>query len=294
MDIPQCLYKYRAFNVHSLRLLSQAEVHYSDPNDFNDPLDCNPTIEIDTDRATLEKLCIELLKRSKTCKAAHERIDLHRYMSTEYGDYNSDPAVEKYYLQFLASDVKQSLLDEFGKMGVFSMASSWDCPLMWSHYADNHHGICIEYDSADAEFKNLAVVGYDRPRSIKISEVIAWKLHGCVRSKASVFDTFFLSKAPQWEYEAEWRDVSNCQGVQQAPVQIKSIHFGLRCDSSVRTSVVKLLSKMSIAFYDIYPKDESFQLARREVDTDEIEACGVRSSALFDFRDVVFDEPNDT
>lgn len=59
--LPHRLYKYRAFNVNTLRLLSEAEVYYADPADFNDPLDCSPTIEIDTDRSSLEKLCYKML-----------------------------------------------------------------------------------------------------------------------------------------------------------------------------------------------------------------------------------------
>jgi len=45
-SIPPKLYKYRRFDVFCLRLLTQAEVSYSDPRTFNDPLDCDPTIEV--------------------------------------------------------------------------------------------------------------------------------------------------------------------------------------------------------------------------------------------------------
>ena len=46
-ELPRKLYKYAAFNTNSLRLLSEGEVFYSNPKRFNDPLDCNPTIQID-------------------------------------------------------------------------------------------------------------------------------------------------------------------------------------------------------------------------------------------------------
>ena len=288
MDVPSRLYKYRAFNVNSLRLLSEGEVYYANPQSFNDPLDCDPTLNIDIDRDALEELCFQLLKNSEDEDSARKRIDHHWYMSTEHGgDKTEDAKVESNYMRMLATDVKRILVDDYGKMGVFSLASNWDCPLMWSHDANEHHGVCIEYDSSDAEFRNVAPVRYDRPRSIRISELAAWKLRDCERSKESVFQTFFLSKSPQWKYEAEWRDIADRNGVQAAPVLIKSVYFGLRCDPAVRTSVVKLLSRTDVTFYDIYPRRDSFDLARREVDADEIEACGVRSSVIFDFRDVV-------
>ena len=42
---PSRLYKYQTFNVNLLRLITDAEAYYSDPRQFNDPLDCNPTIK---------------------------------------------------------------------------------------------------------------------------------------------------------------------------------------------------------------------------------------------------------
>ena len=62
--IPRKLYKYRAFNVFSLRSLTEAELHYADPTQFNDPLDCDPTIEVDISRTQLERLYYYILKKS--------------------------------------------------------------------------------------------------------------------------------------------------------------------------------------------------------------------------------------
>lgn len=37
---PKLLYKYRAFSPRLLDMLVADELYYSDPSDFNDPLDC--------------------------------------------------------------------------------------------------------------------------------------------------------------------------------------------------------------------------------------------------------------
>lgn len=296
MTMPLRLYKYRAFNVNSLRLLSEAEVYYADPKSFNDPLDCNPTLHIDTDRDALEKLAFSMLKSTRGIVKAHERLNHHRYMSTEYGgNYKTDPETERYYMQMLASEVKGLLVDDFGSRGVFSLAKKWDCPLMWSHYADEHRGICIEYDAADAEFFKISAVDYERPRSIKISELISWKLNACDKAESEIFNTFFLAKAPQWKYEEEWRDVAVSNGVHFAPARITGIYFGLRCDAAVITTVVKLFSNSEtpISFHNIYPHEDSFGLMHRDVDTHEIEANGLRSSTLFEFRDVLIGKTED-
>ena len=58
---PDKLYKYAAFNTYSLRLLSEGEAFYSNPKNFNDPLDCNPTINIDTDIKEIEALLSHMI-----------------------------------------------------------------------------------------------------------------------------------------------------------------------------------------------------------------------------------------
>ena len=63
--MPKKLYKYRKFNTSTLRLLSQAEAYYADPEVFNDLLDCRPVIRVDTDVPTLEKVCYRMLVRAR-------------------------------------------------------------------------------------------------------------------------------------------------------------------------------------------------------------------------------------
>ncbi|MEO8410362.1 MAG: DUF2971 domain-containing protein [Propionivibrio sp.] len=289
---PKRLFKYRAFNVNSLRLLSEAEAYYANPSSFNDPLDSSPTIQVDTDRATLEKLLFKMLLRSVGKEQALSEIGNHRYMSTELGDYKVEPKAEAYYVRLLASNVKDLLYAELGKRGVLSFAERWDCPLMWSHYADEHRGLCIEYDASDSAFVNLRPVDYRRPRSIKVSDLIEWKIKQSASARQKIAETFFLAKAPQWRYEREWRDVTDHAGSRPAPARVSAVYFGLRCDTSVITAIVKLhaSSEPSVKFYAIYPLNDGFRLRRSVVDTNEIEAIGLRSSAALDFRDVFVDE----
>ena len=289
---PKRLYKYRAFSVNTLRLLSEAEVYYAHPAAFNDPLDSSPTIQVDTDRATLEKLLYRMLFQSVGKEQALREIGNHRYMSIEIGDYKVNAEAEAYYMRRMASNAKTLLYQELGNRGVLSLAERWDCPLMWSHYADEHRGLCVEYDMTDTAFEDLRPVDYYKPRSVKISDLIAWKLKRSASAQQAILETFFFAKAPQWRYEREWRDVNDRAGSSSAPARVSAIHFGLRCDTSVITAIVKLhaRSERPIKFYAIYPLDDSFRLKRRTVDTDEIEATGLRSSAALDFRDVFIDE----
>jgi hypothetical protein len=223
---------------------------------------------------------------------AQSEIGRHRYDSTEYGDYKTDPDTEAYYIRRLADHVKDLLCEEFGRRGVLSLGEKWDCPLMWSHYGDKHRGLCIEYDMTNHVCPTLLPVSYRHPRSIKISSLVDWKIRKSTAARELIFDTFFLAKAPQWRYEKEWRAISYSVGATFAPANVSAVHFGLRCDNAVVTAVVKLFAETQrpMKFYVIRPRDESFALKRHRVDVDEVEATGVRSSVLLDFQDVFIDE----
>jgi len=289
---PRRLYKYRGFTVNTLRMLSEAEVFFASPSLFNDPLDCNPTLEVDVDVPTLEGLLYKMVSKTRTAQEARRVIENHQYMASELGDYKESKPARDYYVRRLGSDVIGALKEEYAKHGVLSLASRWNCPLMWSHYGDQHQGLCVEYDLADSAFENLDPVDYKRPRRIKASELVEWKLERSVTARESVERTFFFSKAPNWRYEREWRSVADRAGVSSAPANISAIHFGLRCDSAVVRSVVLLHASgnTNIKFYAMRSSNQGFRLVRSRIDTEQIRAVGIRTSAALDFRDVFSDD----
>ena len=290
-SIPPKLYKYRRFDVFCLRLLTQAEVSYSDPRTFNDPLDCDPTIEVDINRKDLERLCFTFLRRTQPEDQAKNEINNYRYLSTEYGDFRTEPDVEGYLKRMVADRIKAELAQELGSRGVLSLSECWDSVLMWSHYADNHRGICIEFDTTELPHPNLKAVDYRAPRRVRASDLFEWKLRHSVDAERRVRDTYFFAKAGPWRYEREWREVEEKSGIREAGFRVTGIHFGLQCDAAVIQSVVKLLADDSdVALYSIYPLDDSFRIKRRPVDRDEIGSYGLRAPATIEFKDVFVDD----
>ena len=289
--MPDKLYKYRPFGVNTLRAITEAEVFYAKPSTFNDPLDCDPTIDMDVDRIHLERLLYRMLLRRKTEDEAGNDIGYLRYMSSEYGNYKTDPKVDNYLMQMLANRIKRELDAELGDEGVLSLSATWKSGLMWSHYADEHRGICIEYDTRDQQHLRLAGVDYKGPRAIKTSDLYRWKVRGNADAKERVFKTYFYTKSNEWRYEREWRDVKEQSGVAGLPFRITAILFGLRCNSTVIKSIVKLLSgHLSIKIWQMLPKDDGFGLRRSQVDRDEIQALAIREPTFLMFKDIVWDD----
>lgn len=285
------LYKYRPFGVNSLRAITEAEVFYARPTSFNDPLDCDPTIDMDIDRVHLERLLYRMLLQRKSDEEARQDIGYLRYMSSEYGDYRTEPDVENYLKRMVTNDIKRELDREMGDKGVLSLSATWQSGLMWSHYADEHRGICIEYDTRDQVHTRLKKVDYKGQRAIKASELFRWKVKEDTEAEQRVLKTYFYTKSGEWRYEREWRDVSDGNGVNDVPFRMTAILFGQRCNSAVVTSIVKLLNDHpEIKIWQVLPKEKGFKLRRRLVDRDEIDALAIREPAFLAFKDLVWDD----
>ena len=135
-------------------------------------------------------------------------------------------------------------------------------------------------------------VDYKGPRSIKITDLIQWKLHGSVEAKDRILDTYFFTKSPRWRYEREWRDIGPPNGVRHAPFRVSDVYFGVRCDGAVRDCIVRLFSNNipAVAFYDICLVERNFRLKRRHTNTDEIVARAVPTPAFIEFHSLCIDK----
>lgn len=80
---------------------------------------------------------------------------------------------------------------------ICSFTERLDSILMWSHYAEQHQGICAEYH-----------VTIDKPMYDQIepvlytSDLYGFKAHRDFATNSRIFSMF---KSPEWEYEREWR-----------------------------------------------------------------------------------------
>lgn len=207
---------------------------------------------------------------------------------------DTDTRAENRYKQLLIRGIERLLDAEMNSWGVLCLAEDWNCPLMWSHYADKHRGLCIEYDMHKSSCPGIKPVDYRCPRGIKITELIEWKLHNSSQAKKNVLDTYFFTKSPSWGYEKEWRDICETSGIKSAPFRISGVYFGLRCDAAVRKSIVMLCANANwlITCYDLYQLEDG-SLDRQSVNPDEVKACGVRSPAFLDFENISLDESKD-
>jgi hypothetical protein len=278
------LYKYRTFDVNTLSMLSYSEVYYADPTKFNDPLDCKPNLIIDVSFQDLEQLCFKMFEAEFDTNTAHAQIKSCRYYADEPENFTFVD-LEKYHAQLLSNEIIKLLHLRMKGRGVLSMAGDWKSSLMWSHYADEHKGLCLEYDLHGSIIHDSKKVDYNSSRNLLASSIIDWVHNPSPFNQAEVESKYFYNKAKPWEYEEETRYIAK-QGINSAPFHLSGVYFGIRCERPVISSIVKLLNGAGreIEFHQIIIGNDSFELSSYEIDKDEIMHTSPRPSARLAFQ----------
>ncbi|MFE8585837.1 DUF2971 domain-containing protein [Sphingomonas sp. NCPPB 2930] len=162
---------------------------------------------------------IEHISRHSRREAARliERI---RYDATSPAYEIADPE-----LFLLGHYVESELLQRYDK-GVLSLAERAHCPLMWSHYGDQHRGLCVGYSIPDDVRSDLHRISYVGSRLVQASAV-GRMLDGDSAAREQAEEAVLLRKAAEWRYEKEWRLIGP-RGLHDSPIELEEIDFGMR------------------------------------------------------------------
>lgn len=293
-DKPTTFYKYRAFGTSTLDSLCHDELYFAHPGTFNDPLDCNPTIECDSDLEQLrfllsilvqQRITAEVLASLKAARLRGARAKEHalKRARTEaakeleniaYHATNPDYSLstKEAEVWLLTQEIEQELR-RYYERGVCCFSTTYSSPLLWSHYGDQHRGLCMGYTTNRVPEPVFHKVIYGGSRSIKTSVLVQAFSKGEQAAKAELDRDVLLRKARGWGYEREWRLIGE-QGLQDSPLLLQEVTFGLRCPASVMHSVVQALAgrEKAVNFYEMYEVRNKFVLRRRKLDIYELSA----------------------
>lgn len=95
--------------------------------------------------------------------------------------------------------------------GILSLTSNRDDILMWSHYADSHKGICLEFDTRipDSPFALAQPVNY--------KTIFDDYTFDADFDATQVSESVSLTKSRHWKYEKEWRVIGSKSGACKFP-----------------------------------------------------------------------------
>jgi len=289
---PTTFYKYRAFNTATLDSLCYDTLYFAHPGTFNDPLDCCPSLDCDSELGDLHNLFALLFRRRvlgevqealKKADVRGERASVHakrlaqRGVDNElaniaYHATNPEHSGDKEEVEaWLLTHAIEGELRRHYERGICCFSKSYSSPVLWSHYGDQHRGLCIGYGIDRTPKPQLQKVIYGKSRGIKTSALVRAFIHNDCEAQDELDRNVLLQKAGEWRYEHEWRLIGP-QGLQDSPLLLKEITFGLRCPPSVKHSVVKALSgrDRSLQYYEVSEVRGQYVLQRTKLDLDEL------------------------
>ncbi len=293
--VPKTFYKYRAFDSRTLESLCRDRLYFAKPTELNDPLECSPTVESDSSINELRDLLTKLIQRrvvsetisylknariegTKANAHAHKlALDASNRTLGEITYQATDPevhdgTVEEAESWILTRYIQDEMIQHYDK-GVCSLSTVYNSPLLWSHYGDQHKGICIGYD-LDRQPKPLPLkVSYGGSRTIQTSAIIKALVDEDPSARESLDRDVLCRKARGWAYEKEWRLIGK-QGFHNSYLRMKEVTFGLLCPSSVQHAIINALhmSHSPLKYYYMRVHARTFRLSRSLTDDDELKA----------------------
>lgn len=225
---------------HTLRILTHNEIYFAKCTEFNDPFDCNLHISCEGDFTThKEKL---------------------RKLNPDFSEAKLDIQTQKDLQQENIKKRERKVNNDIQRItenaGIFSMSVKRDNLLMWSHYADYHRGICIEFKTTNSKLFGCDLLKVDyvvnHPRFTIYDEAD----FEFVKKRVS-------TKSKDWEYEEEWRIIFRETGCQYFPSEeLNGVILGAYISKRSKAMVLKCLSETNctVKLYEAHKCKNRFGL----------------------------------
>jgi len=169
-------------------MLAMRRIHFSNPQNFNDPWDCYPCL--DATRAgepEYRAKCIEVFRQQPLPNLTASELDFYE---------RGLQASPKRFIQMLQTEFREAIRSMVvERWRIYCLTQKKEMPLMWSHYANNHEGICLEFDTSAPVFGNAFKVQYeDTLPTLDILDITGEPSF-----------RILVTKARDWDYEQEYR-----------------------------------------------------------------------------------------
>ena len=163
------------------------------------------------------------------------------------------------------------------EIGIYSLSEDPLCIKLWSEYANQDKGFCIEYDL------NL-LLGFFPPRTLTCHSKIVYEpteklpelTLADLSNEKKIYEKTMLTKHIQWINEKEYRLVFEKSGEKEIhPQAIRAIYFGEKMakkSSEINENeisqecIMQKLKGRNIKYFQVHSSDEEYKLYTTEVD----------------------------
>lgn len=268
---PSSFFKYRSLTDYTLTSLEENTLWLAQISTLNDPFECS--LQFDHDNCLRHFYGSQRFQQSfnglEDKKLTNDEIKRLTTGADPYAEYLLICKTRGTYIKDSAEDFSKKILNRVSEIidesndniRVSCFSEYNDSLLMWPHYADQHKGICIEYDLLDeGPFRSYLhpIVYSDRVFKLELLEDFT------ILKKVGSS----LIKSKEWEYEGEWRLVSMKQSPDALPDKIpipapKAIYLSTRFhqnDTAKKEKLLSLTKKSNIPVYQMVRHNTEFKL----------------------------------
>ncbi len=234
------LYKYRIIDGYLLALLN-GNVFFRSMSTLNDPYE-------GAFKSSHEKIIKHFARKMAEKMMLKYEAALH---VARYSESNGEIDLLAYFRDF------QEIIRR--ELCVLSLSQTFSSSLMWSHYADEHRGVCVgvEVDPADDWHKPMELANSQQERLMKVNYEVSIRevIEDDGNFNYEMLADAVSSKSKEWDYENEWRMfiLSKSCGIgesRQLPSgRIKELIFGSRADINAYNDIVNIAKKLGISVY---------------------------------------------
>jgi hypothetical protein len=253
---------FRYYKVeHGLKVLNDLEIRASIPAELNDPFELSPNI----DPSQFSQRRIEALLRQKFYiekayreeRRGRELTSKKEFKRLYLKDVPRRAAEALPKIPKNVEAVRRDFSKRFGKFWrIVCVSLINDSILMWSHYADNHTGLVLEFDTNEPPFSQI-------PESCWLTVKYSHKKADYVYSRK---DREFLkemfavaaTKASDWSYEKEIRIVVADNAIRDGrflpltPKSIAAVYCGCRISEADKAAVQAALRSRQLTHVQLW------------------------------------------
>lgn len=232
------LYKFISFGTDKeldqkkMETLKNKQLFASSPLFFNDPYDCELGFNFMDNFDEFLEMVVKVYQLNRAdkrnLKKGNEKKELIKLQKELQGDW-----------------------EDFRKeIAVCCFTETFDNLPMWSHYANDYKGICLEYDINELHSYMVSAINYTDNLVNAMENLTPEEfekdlpLSMLVAAVKSVY-----SKQSQWSYEREWRIVLSADSEEERYIDMpvpKSIYTGFRLDSEIEKEIIATAREWNI------------------------------------------------
>lgn len=307
------IYKYTSID-SAIKIIKSEQVLLNKPSKFNDPFDCSFGIDKEDEKKSFDLLfnycsvqMIYEFVNNKNLKLTKGQQKLFSFINGEFNlmkkllnknpYYTEVPMISGFIKQVIKAnpqikvdldkyydDFKEEMIKKINEIKDKALISCFskrnDSTLMWSHYADSHRGICLEYNRPSKD--NYKEIEYTnkRPQMRLFNLVSAFLGHTIIGKELKadeykytndILEPFFI-KSLDWKYEEEIRCIYTTDDYKNTDIEydgdnyfakvgsIKRIFIGCKAIGYKVDEVLKLASHRNIPVVFMKESNDEFKI----------------------------------